>query len=64
MRIRQSPLTKLSKNDLIVDNDPLKKSDLNLIITRIEELVSKDIRGKCNSYRIKSNFINAHIYKN
>ena len=62
IRVRQSPLKRLTKKDLIV-KAPLLKSDLDAILQNIRPLVNNQIKEKIDNYILNPSFINEELFK-
>jgi hypothetical protein len=62
-RVRCSPLTKITENDLIVENDDLSKSDLNEVFKKIYSFVDTGIKEKINEYLDSDHFFNENLFK-
>jgi len=63
MRVRHSPLKKLSEQDLVIKNETLTKSDLNLIVANIRAFVPKNTVEKLDVYENSETFLNDEIFK-
>jgi hypothetical protein len=62
-RVRCSPLTKITENDLIVENDDLSKSDLNRIFKKIYSFGDNEIKEKIDEYFDSDNFYNENLFR-
>tara|TARA_B100000315_G_scaffold256735_1_gene303427 strand:+ start:226 stop:1740 length:1515 start_codon:yes stop_codon:yes gene_type:complete len=62
-RVRCSPLTKITENDLIVENDDLSKSDLNRVFKKIYSFVDTGIKEKINEYLDSDHFLNENLFR-
>ena len=62
-RVRCRPLTKITKNDLIVKNDDLLKSDLNRVFKILYSFVDTGIKEKINEYIDSDNFLNENGFR-
>ena len=62
-RVRCSPLTKITENDLIVENDDLSKSDLNRVFKNIYSLTDSDVKEKINEYIDSEKFYNENLFR-
>ena len=63
MRVRHFPLKKLSEQDLVVKNETLTKSDLNLIVANISTFIPKNTVKKLDAYKNSATFYNDEIFK-
>jgi len=63
IRVRCSPLTKITENDLIVENDNLSKSDLNRVFKRIYSFADSDIKEKIKKYFDSDHFLNENLFR-
>ncbi len=63
IRVRHKPLEKLSKNDVIVENDNLTKKDLDNIINSIIIFCDSKQKKILNNYLKYKSFINEKGYK-
>ena len=63
IRVRCSPLTKITENDLIVENDDLSKSDLNRIFKRIHSFCDTEIKQRIKNYIDSEHFFNENLFK-
>jgi len=62
-RVRRSPLTKITENDLIVKNDDLSKSDLNRIFKKIYSFGDTSIKEKIDEYFDSDHFLNENLFR-
>jgi hypothetical protein len=62
-RVRCIPLTKITENDLIVENDDLSKSDLNRVFKTIYSYVDTGIKEKINEYLDSDHFLNENLFR-
>ena len=62
-RVRCSPLTKITENDLIVENDDLSKSDLNRVFKKIYSFADSDNKEKINEYFDSDHFLNENLFR-
>jgi len=63
VRVRCSPLTKITENDLIVENDDLSKSDLNRVFKKIYSFVDTEINENINEYLDSDHFFNENLFR-
>ena len=63
IRVRRKPLTKISENDLIVENDDLSKSDLNRVFKKIYSFSDSDVKEKINEYFDSDHFLNETLFR-
>ena len=63
MRVRHFTLKKLSEQDLVVKNETLTKSDLNLIVANISTFIPKNTVKKLDAYKNSATFYNDEIFK-
>jgi hypothetical protein len=62
-RVRCSPLTKITENDLIIENDDLSKSDLNRIFKKIYSFGDNEIKEKIDEYFDSDIFLNENLFR-
>ena len=62
-RVRCRPLTKITENDLIVENDHLSKSDLNRVFKNIYSFADSDGKEKINEYLDSDHFLNENLFR-
>ena len=63
IRVRCSPLDKITENDLIVENDDLSKSDLNRIFKTTYYFTDTSIKEKIREYFISDHFLNEDYFR-
>ena len=63
IRVRCRPLTKITENDLIVENDDLSKSDLNRVFKKIYSFVDFDVKEKIKEYFDSDHFLNENLFR-
>ena len=63
IRVRCSPLTKITENDLIVKNDTLSKSDLNRIFKKIYSFGDTAIKEKIHEYFDSDHFLHENLFR-
>jgi len=63
LRIRQDPLTRLSKTDIILKNKVPDKKDLNEIVDSIKKILSINTIKNLDVYKRSDDFLNEHIYR-
>jgi len=63
LRVRCSPLTKITENDLIVENDDWSKSDLNRVFKKIYSFGDTAIKEKINEYLDSDHFLNENLFR-
>jgi very-short-patch-repair endonuclease len=62
IRVRQHPLKPLSKNDVIVSNEVLDKTDLDEILKKIVPFIDNNIKEKITDYFDKLSFVNDELF--
>ena len=63
IRLRHSPLTKISSNDLIVSQEPLLKKDIDALINKIIEIKCLPINAKIEAYLLRKDFANQEAFR-
>jgi len=63
LRVRESPLKKLSDKDVLVSSDGIKKKDLNLLLSNLSHKVNLSVKSKIQEYLLKDNFINEQSFR-
>jgi len=62
-RVRRSPLKEITLNDIIVEDDDLKKTDLNKLINKIADSSDEVLKTKINDYLQSKEFVDEDSYK-
>jgi hypothetical protein len=63
IRVREHPLQVISKNDVIVQQKPLTKDDLNALILNIKAGLKLPLKINCDDYIGNSSFLNEKEFK-
>jgi len=63
IRVRERPLKKLTKYDVIVDQNKLFKKDLNKVFISICNFCNPEQKKLINKYLEKKDFVNESVYK-
>lgn len=63
IRVRGTPLEKISDLDVLVKSETLDKQNLNDLIRSIQKISPPKFNSKLNNYLRKKNFINEKLYK-
>ena len=63
IRVRQYPLEAISKNDIIVSNKQLSKTDIDDILKRINLISENNNQSKIDEYLSKKSFVNEEVFR-